>query len=241
MARELRQKSSTPVSRTGNRLIESDCADISNGDFPRARLKRNGLHREPGTELTGQSKTRTRTAHRIADVIPATDDPNYLWAWLEQRLADIAGINGIFYMAFPVGDSGGNLAELLERSIWKVTYPQAWLDSLTGNALSQDRTSTVVLETGEPCFWHHPETRIGATPGQLARMDLDATLGMRVGICIPIHSSTGRLSGGFGLRHKDQDATAFDRAVFAELDRLTELLHEFDRVFRGPYASKVIF
>lgn len=171
--------------------------------------------------------------------IPASDDADLLWAWLESTLRAEADVEGLFYLAYPVGHAGGAPEQLIERAIWKTTYPEHYLAALTGNPLTDDRSANHVLETGEPSRWHDPAQHAIMTPGEKRRARLDAEHGMSVGVCYPIFTPTGRICGGYGLRSASQDRVRFDSILDAIGDQIGKLLAAFDLRFRGPFARTV--
>lgn len=150
-----------------------------------------------------------------------------------------ADVEGLFYLAYPVGDAGGTPEELVERAIWKTNYPQHYLDALYGNPLTDDRSATHVLETGEMSRWHDPAEHARMTPGEKRRAKIDAEHGMAVGACFPIFNTAGRICGGFGLRSASQDATRFDAVLCARGGQIGDLLLAFESRFRGPFARTV--
>jgi DNA-binding CsgD family transcriptional regulator len=171
--------------------------------------------------------------------IPASSDADVLWAWLESLLRAEADVEGLFYLAYPVGDAGGSPEELVERAIWKTNYPQHYLDALYGNPLTDDRSAKHVLETGETSRWHDPAEHARMTPGEKRRARIDAEHGMSVGACYPIFNVAGRICGGFGLRSASQDPKRFDAILDAYGDQIAHLLIAFEARFRGPFARTV--
>lgn len=170
--------------------------------------------------------------------MPDSNDPDVLWAWLETTLYDACGIQGIFYMAYPVGDSGGDIEELLERAVWKTSYPQAYLEALPGNPLTDDRSAMHLLETGEISRWHDSEQHALMTPGEKRRREIDAVHGMSVGACFPVRTRSGRICGGFGLRSASQDEGRFDAMLTAHSGRIGKLLDVFDEKYRSLLAKQ---
>lgn len=171
--------------------------------------------------------------------IPASDDAGVLWAWLESSLRTAVDVEGIFYLAYPVGDAGGTPEELVERAIWKTNYPEHYLEALYGNPLTDDRSANHVLETGEPSRWHDPAEHARMTPGEKRRARIDAEHGMAVGVCYPIFNYSGRICGGFGLRSASQDSARFDAILDAHGEQIAHLLIAFEARFRGPFARSV--
>ncbi len=173
-----------------------------------------------------------------AQEMPDSAEPGVLWAWLERTLADTYGIRGMFYITYPVGDSAGSLSEMMDRAVWKITYPSDYLEALGGNLLDNHRSALIVLETGRMCLWNDPAVLKGASPAELKRLELDARYAMDVGVCLPLHTFSGRICGGFGLRSHDLPADAFYASVVESEDELTGLLARFDARFRGPFACE---
>ncbi len=169
-------------------------------------------------------------------LIPGTDDSEFLWDWLSKVLADHCDVEGIFYLAYPVGDSGGKPETLIERAIWKTSYPEDYLAALPGNPLTNDYSANHVLETGEVSRWHDPESLPKMTKGERARIELDEKYNMTIGACFPIFTSSKRICGGFGLRSKSQNAETFDRVIKDTAAEIGRLLSAFDEKFRGAYA-----
>lgn len=190
----------------------------------------NKLHR---FDLSGFSGLLTPLA------MPASNDAEVLWRWLESTLRAEADVEGIFYLAYPVGDAGGDPEELIERAIWKTSYPQHYLDALYGNPLTDDRSANHMLETGETSRWHDPAEHAKMTPGEKRRAGIDAEHGMAVGACFPIFNARGRICGGFGLRSASQDAARFDAVLNKVGKQIGQLLIDFDNRFRGPFAQTV--
>lgn len=172
--------------------------------------------------------------------MPRTDDAPRLWDWLGQTLLEHCDINGIFYMAYPVGDAGGTPETLILRAIWNTNYPEDYLNALPGNPLTNDYSANHVLSTGTVSRWHDPSSPQKMTQGERDRIKLDETFGMAIGCCFPIFTRGKRICGGFGLRSKSQDAHAFDAMLATHQSALGELLLAFDACYRGPY-SKTIF
>ena len=168
--------------------------------------------------------------------IPGSDDADFLWDWLERMLGDHCDVDGVFYLAYPVGESGGKPETLIERAIWRTSYPEDYLAALPGNPLTNDYSANHVLETGEISRWHDPQSLPKMTPGERARIELDETYNMSVGACFPIFTANRRICGGFGLRSKSQNAQIFDRMIQGLGQEISRLLCAFDEKFRGPYA-----
>lgn len=171
--------------------------------------------------------------------IPASDDVETLWSWLESTLRAKADVEGLFYLAYPVGDAGGDPEQLIQRAIWKTSYPQHYLDALYGNPLTDDHSALHMLNTGLMSRWHDPAEHAKMTPGEKRRARIDAEHGMAVGACFPIFNSRGRICGGFGLRSASQDAARFDGVLDAFGAQIGQLLIAFDARFRGPLARTV--
>ncbi|PHP68816.1 hypothetical protein CSC94_02150 [Zhengella mangrovi] len=165
-------------------------------------------------------------------------DPDAAWHMLESWLGQRFEIDGIFYGVYPVGAFTTDFPLVMERGIIKMTYAEDFLAALNGNPLVDDRVSELVLSTARPCFWHHDDILAGATEKQLKRAELDARYGMDVGVSVPLLTPSGRVCGGFGLRHRGQDAAVFDRMMDAGISDLVRLLHAFESLFRGPYARQ---
>lgn len=170
--------------------------------------------------------------------LPSSNDPDVLWTWLETTLLEACGIKGIFYLVYPVGDSGGSLEDMLERAVWKTSYPQHYLDALPGNPLTDDRSALHLLETGEISRWHDPEQHALMTPGEKRRREIDAEHGMTVGACFPVRTRSGRICGGFGLRSANQDEARFDAMLTLHSGRIGKLLDAFDDKFRSLLARR---
>jgi DNA-binding CsgD family transcriptional regulator len=169
-------------------------------------------------------------------LIPATDDATLLWDWLANVLGAHCDVEGIFYLAYPVGESGGTPETLIERAIWNTSYPQDYLEALPGNPLTNDFSANHVLQTGEISRWHDPESLPKMTKGERARIQFDEKYNMLIGACFPIFTSSRRICGGFGLRSKSQDAAVFDNVVIEHGAEVGRLLGAFDERFRGPCA-----
>jgi len=167
--------------------------------------------------------------------IPATSDPERLWAWLENALA-AADVDGLFYLAYPVGEVSIPLPELIARALWKTTYPAAYLGALAGSPLDDDYAARVLLETGRPSRWHDPAAADRMTPGERRRHAIDQRHGMAVGACFPVFTPAGHICGGFGLRSASQDVATFDAALDRFGAPIAALLDAFDKRFRGPFA-----
>ena len=172
-------------------------------------------------------------------LIPATDDHEHLWLWLNDHLNKTCGINGVFYLCYPVGDSGGTPETLILRAIWKTSYPEKYLAALTGNPLTNDYSANHVLETGIVSRWHDPESPAKMTPGERKRIELDEKYEMAVGACFPIFTRSHRICGGFGLRSASQNVSEFDTMLQTRHDELAQFLISFDERFRGPYARSI--
>lgn len=168
--------------------------------------------------------------------IPNSDDPDVLWQWLSEYLSVHCDVEGMFYLAYPVGDAGGKPETLILRAIWNTSYPEAYLEAMPGNPLTNDYSANHVLETGEVSRWHDPESPAKMTAGELARIRLDEEYNMSVGCCFPIFTRNGRICGGFGLRSKSQNANTFDQILQANKEQIGKLLIAFDERYRGPYA-----
>jgi DNA-binding CsgD family transcriptional regulator len=168
--------------------------------------------------------------------IPNSDDADYLWNWLAGELAEACDVNGVFYLAYPVGESGGKPEKLIERAIWHTSYPERYLNALTGNPLTNDYSANHVLETGHVSRWHDPESLPKMTKGERERIELDEKYDMAVGACFPIYTSSHRICGGFGLRSRSQDRQHFDRVIEEYGDSIGDFLRAFDENFRGPFA-----
>lgn len=169
-------------------------------------------------------------------LIPGSEDADFLWDWLSKTLYDHCDVEGIFYLAYPVGESGGKPEVLIERAIWRTSYPEDYLNAMPGNPLTNDYSANHVLETGEVSRWHDPESLPKMTKGERARIELDEKYNMSIGACFPIFTSSRRICGGFGLRSKSQDARTFDRVIQQHHAEIGRLLSTFDEKFRGPYA-----
>lgn len=169
-------------------------------------------------------------------LIPGSDDADFLWDWLSKTLSDHCDVEGIFYLAYPVGESGGKPETLIERAIWRTSYPEDYLNALPGNPLTNDFSANHVLETGQVSRWHDPESLPKMTPGERARIELDERFNMAIGACFPIFTSSRRICGGFGLRSKSQNALIFDRMIQSIGPEVGRLLSAFDERFRGPFA-----
>jgi DNA-binding CsgD family transcriptional regulator len=169
-------------------------------------------------------------------LIPGTDDADFLWDWLAKLLKDHCDVNGVFYLAYPVGESGGKPETLIERAIWRTSYPQNYLEAMPGNPLTNDYSANHVLETGEISRWHDPESPAKMTKGERARVALDEKFNMSVGACFPIFTSSKRICGGFGLRSHSQNVEVFDHVVIEHGAEIGRLLSAFDEKFRGAYA-----
>lgn len=169
-------------------------------------------------------------------LIPGSDDADFLWDWLAKLLSDHCDVDGVFYLAYPVGESGGKPETLIERAIWRTSYPQDYLEAMPGNPLTNDYSANHVLQTGVISRWHDPESPAKMTKGELERIELDEKFNMSIGACFPIFTSSKRICGGFGLKSKSQDAAVFDRIVVGHDAEVGRLLGAFDEKFRGPYA-----
>jgi DNA-binding CsgD family transcriptional regulator len=168
--------------------------------------------------------------------IPYSDDADYLWNWLAGELSETCDVNGVFYLAYPVGESGGKPEKLIERAIWQTSYPERYLNALTGNPLTNDYSANHVLETGHVSRWHDPESLPKMTKGERERIELDEKYDMAVGACFPIYTSSHRICGGFGLRSRSQDRQHFDQVIEDHADSIGDFLRAFDEKFRGPFA-----
>ena len=182
---------------------------------------------------TGQKPYGTPYGH-----IPESDSVDVLWDWLEDTLREAYGVEGMFYITYPVGDAAGTLAEMLERAVWKTSYEPAFLKAIGGNILENDRSGLIVLETGRMCRWDEPAIFDNPTKGEKRRLELNAEHDMDVGACLPLHTSGGRISGGVGLRSRHLPADEFYTAITEDETALTQLLAAFDARFRGPLASE---
>jgi DNA-binding CsgD family transcriptional regulator len=169
-------------------------------------------------------------------LIPDSDNADYLWDWLEKTLAEHCDVEGLFYLAYPVGESGGTPETLIERAIWNTSYPLAYLEALPGNPLTNDYSANHVLETGHVSRWHDPDSVDKMTEGERARIAFDEDFDMKIGACFPIFTSSKRICGGFGLRSRSQDASKFDSVIFELGDKIGYLLSAFDEKFRGAFA-----
>jgi DNA-binding CsgD family transcriptional regulator len=168
--------------------------------------------------------------------IPQSDNPDKLWDWLAEIMESECGVKGIFYLAYPVGDSGGTPETLIHRAIWKTSYPEDYLAAMPGNPLTNDYSANHVLQTGQVSRWHDPESPAKMTQGELNRIKLDEQYAMTVGCCFPIYTRNHRICGGFGLRSKSQDPEEFDAMLQSKTDQIGRFLIGFDDRFRGPYA-----
>ena len=168
--------------------------------------------------------------------IPNSDDADYLWAWLADVIGEPCDVDGVFYLAYPVGESGGKPERLIERAIWNTSYPEHYLNALTGNPLTNDYSANHVLETGHVSRWHDPESLPKMTKGERERIELDEKYGMAIGACFPIFTSSHRICGGFGLRSRSQDGAMFDAVIERYADLIGDFLRAFDEKFRGPFA-----
>jgi DNA-binding CsgD family transcriptional regulator len=171
--------------------------------------------------------------------IPETDDPELLWNWLGDTLLRTCDVKGIFYLAYPVGDSGGTPETLILRAIWNTSYPEIYLNALTGNPLTNDYSANHVLQTGMVSRWHDPESPAKMTQGERDRIKLDEQYDMSVGCCFPIYTRSHRICGGFGLRSSSQNAEKFDAMLQQKQETLGKLLLAFDERYRGPYAKTI--
>ena len=172
-------------------------------------------------------------------IIPVSEDHAILWEWVNGHLEKECGIKGIFYLCYPVGDSGGTPETLILRAIWNTSYPEVYLAALTGNPLTNDYSANHVLETGQVSRWHDPESPAKMTPGERKRIELDEKYDMAVGACFPIYTRSHRICGGFGLRSKSQVASEFDAMLQERHDELGKFLIAFDERYRGPYARSI--
>lgn len=171
--------------------------------------------------------------------IPISDNPDVLWGWLNNTLLQKLDVNGIFYMAYPVADSGGAPETLILRAIWKTSYPDDYLNAIPGNPLTNDYSANHVLVTGIVSRWHDPLSPPLMTQGERDRIKLDEKYGMSIGCCFPIFTSSKRICGGFGLRSNSQNAATFDQMLERHQTALGELLLAFDACYRRPYAKTV--
>ncbi|MGL4489683.1 MAG: helix-turn-helix transcriptional regulator [Rhizobiaceae bacterium] len=171
--------------------------------------------------------------------IPDTDDAGALWQWLADKLLRECDIKGVFYLAYPVGDSGGTPETLILRAIWNTSYPEIYLSALPGNPLTNDYSANHVLQTGNVSRWHDPESPAKMTQGERDRIKLDEKYNMTVGCCFPIFTRSRRICGGFGLRSNSQDADKFDTMLHQNQEALGRLLIAFDERYRGPYAKTI--
>ena len=169
-------------------------------------------------------------------LIPDSTDSDVLWDWLAKLLSDHCDVEGVFYLAYPVGESGGRPETLIERAIWRTSYPQDYLEAMPGNPLTNDYSANHVLETGVISRWHDPLSPAKMTKGERERILLDEKFNMSIGACFPIFTSSKRICGGFGLRSKSQDATLFDAVIVEHSAEVGRLLGAFDDKFRGAYA-----
>jgi DNA-binding CsgD family transcriptional regulator len=171
--------------------------------------------------------------------IPISDDHEVLWQWLADVLLRECDIKGVFYLAYPVGDSGGTLETMILRATWNTSYPQDYLDAMPGNPLTNDYSANHMLQTGVISRWHDPESPAKMTQGERDRIKLDEKYNMSVGCCFPIFTRSHRICGGFGLRSYSQNAEIFDRMLDKKQDALGKLLIAFDERYRAPYAKTV--
>ncbi|MCB1384206.1 MAG: autoinducer binding domain-containing protein [Notoacmeibacter sp.] len=169
----------------------------------------------------------------------ANPETDRMWAGLEAALERLAGVDAIFYLVFPVNGSAGAFETLLDRAVWRCTYPQTFRDDLPRGFLADDMSSQLVLLTRRPVLWHSDEATQAATPAQLKRLEINRRHGMAVGISIPVFNASGHVCGGFGLRHGAQDAAAFDEAWKRNRDGIMAELASFDQAYRGPFARHV--
>ncbi len=183
---------------------------------------------------------RAGLVHKLPDSasMPDSENPDVLWAWLEDTLRQAFGIEGMFYITYPVGDAAGSLQEMMERALWKTTYPKAFVAALGSKLLQDERSSMIVLQTGRMCRWNDPAVHDGATPAERKRLDLNASFGLDVGACLPLFTSTGRICGGFGLASGELPEDIFYASITEDEAHLTRLLGAFDAKFRGPFASQ---
>ncbi len=168
--------------------------------------------------------------------IPNSTDIALLWSWLSDLLRTYFDIEGVFYMAYPVGASGGSPETLILRAIWKTSYPQNYLEAMPGNPLTNDYSANHVLETGEVSRWHDPASLSKMTQGERKRIEMDELYNMSIGACFPIFTANGRICGGFGLRSKSQMRDVFDAVLDLHTDKIARLLEAFDQRFRGLLA-----
>ncbi len=171
--------------------------------------------------------------------IPVSDDSELLWNWLGDTLYRTCDVKGIFYLAYPVGDSVGTPETLILRAIWNTSYPESYLNALTGTPLTNDYSANHVLQTGVVSRWHDPESPAKMTQGERDRIKLDEQYEMAVGCCFPIYTRSKRICGGFGLRSNSQNAEKFDAMLAENQTALGKLLLAFDERYRGPYAKTI--
>jgi DNA-binding CsgD family transcriptional regulator len=171
--------------------------------------------------------------------IPTSDDSELLWQWLGDTLLRSCDVKGVFYLAYPVGDSGGAPETLILRAIWNTSYPEVYMNALTGNPLTNDYSANHVLQTGVISRWHDPESPAKMTQGERNRIEFDEQHNMAVGCCFPIFTRSNRICGGFGLRSNSQDPVKFDAMLLEHQVALGKLLLAFDERYRGPYAKTI--
>ena len=172
-------------------------------------------------------------------LIPVSDDHEFLWSWVNDQLERTCDVKGIFYLCYPVGDSGGTPETLIHRAIWKTSYPEDYLAALPGNPLTNDYSANHVLETGDVSRWHDPESPAKMTLGERKRIELDEKYNMAIGACFPIFTRSHRICGGFGMRSGSQVAEEFDAMLQSRHDEIGKFLIAFDERFRGPYARSI--
>ncbi len=170
--------------------------------------------------------------------VPDSDSVDVLWGWFVDTLRDVYGVEGAFYITYPVGDAAGTLGEMLERAVWKTSYTPEFMEAVDGNILQNDRSGIIVLQTGRMCRWDDPAIRENATKRELARLDIHSLHDMDVGACLPLHTSGGRISGGVGMCCKHMPEEDFYAAITRDEEKLQRMLAAFDAKFRGPLASE---
>ncbi len=171
--------------------------------------------------------------------MPESSDPDTLWQWLEYTLLNVCDIKGVFYLTYPVSDAGGTLETMINRAIWNTSYPEDYLNALTGNPLTNDYSANHMLETGDISRWHDPESPPKMTQGERDRIAMDKVYNMSVGCCVPLYTRSHRICGGVGLRSNSQNAEKFDLMLRCKQDDIRILLHAFDERYRGPYAKTI--
>ena len=68
---------------------------------------------------------------------PGTDDAIFCGTGLSKTLGDHCDVDGVFYLAYPVGESGGKPETLIERAIWHTSYPEDYLAAIAGQSADQ--------------------------------------------------------------------------------------------------------